>query len=611
MKKEFLKKLSVLSLSAVMAVSCLATIPAGTAKADSEDATGATAGGVIYEEVDEDAVNYGSLSMSMPYAMNVQTEATALSKATLPAAYSSVDMGYITPVKDQGIYGTCWSFAANAAMEANIIKNKIKINGKKKNNTNLDLSEKHLAYFTYHPKNDPLKNNGGDSVSFPNPTDYLHLGGNSIRAAETLANGEGPILESTVGYNESEVNKKYDYKSLAHLKNMKMYPLTDRNAAKAAIQKYGALVFTYGVHYTLASDMTPDNYYYPYGDSTNHDVTVVGWDDNYPATAFDYDAPGNGAWLIKNSWGSFNTFGGYMWISYYEPTAVVAYAYEMESVNTYDNSYFYSNMPYVSSYGAAYGGLKVSVANTYKIKASGTKYENITSVGFGIANSNVKYSVQLYKNSKSGKPTSGKKLLSKALTGTAKEAGFVTVKLKKPVAVKSGDTVTVVVTAIDKSGAQTFFLTDVGDANEPGTWILYDADEKSKKSMMKVEGYSWFDLSEASYYDGYSNCSNLTAMVNLYTDTPETKVSSISSKSKKVTLKWKKVSGATKYKIYRSTSKGGKYKEIATVAAKNVKYTDKGLKKGKTYYYKVVPVKKIGSKSYLGKKSAAAKIKVK
>lgn len=50
-------------------------------------------------------------------------------------------------------------------------------------------------------------------------------------------------------------------------------------------------------------------------------------------------------------------------------------------------------------------------------------------------------------------------------------------------------------------------------------------------------------------------------------------------------LSWKAQSGVTGYEVYRSTSKSKGYKKAATV--KSASYTDKKLKAGKTYYYKV------------------------
>ncbi|MEA4922541.1 MAG: S8 family serine peptidase [Eubacteriaceae bacterium] len=66
---------------------------------------------------------------------------------------------------------------------------------------------------------------------------------------------------------------------------------------------------------------------------------------------------------------------------------------------------------------------------------------------------------------------------------------------------------------------------------------------------------------------------------------------------KKMTLKWKKVSGASGYKIYRAAKKKGKYKKVATIKkGKTVKWTNKKLKKKKKYYYKIKAYRKVSGK---------------
>lgn len=63
-------------------------------------------------------------------------------------------------------------------------------------------------------------------------------------------------------------------------------------------------------------------------------------------------------------------------------------------------------------------------------------------------------------------------------------------------------------------------------------------------------------------------------------------------------IEWKKVSGAEGYEIYRSTSKYSGYKRVATIKkGSTVSYKDKSVKSGKTYYYKVRPYCKSGSKT--------------
>lgn len=89
-----------------------------------------------------------------------------------------------------------------------------------------------------------------------------------------------------------------------------------------------------------------------------------------------------------------------------------------------------------------------------------------------------------------------------------------------------------------------------------------------------------------------------------------TKISSLkSAKKKQVTVKWKKVKGATQYEVYRSTSKKGKYKKLATT--KKTSYTDKKATGGKKYYYKIRVCKKIDKKNYYSSYSAVKSVKAK
>ncbi len=74
-----------------------------------------------------------------------------------------------------------------------------------------------------------------------------------------------------------------------------------------------------------------------------------------------------------------------------------------------------------------------------------------------------------------------------------------------------------------------------------------------------------------------------------------------SKNGKKITLKWKKVSGVSEYRIYISTKEKKGYKKVATVSSKKssytiTKYNKKNLKKGQKYYVQLRYVGKNGKK---------------
>ncbi len=81
-------------------------------------------------------------------------------------------------------------------------------------------------------------------------------------------------------------------------------------------------------------------------------------------------------------------------------------------------------------------------------------------------------------------------------------------------------------------------------------------------------------------------------------------------KSRTIKLRWKKVKKADGYEIYMRKSKKGKYKRIKNI--KNVKkltYVKKGLKKGKTYYFRIRAYKKVGGQKVYGKFSRTLRVR--
>ncbi len=98
-------------------------------------------------------------------------------------------------------------------------------------------------------------------------------------------------------------------------------------------------------------------------------------------------------------------------------------------------------------------------------------------------------------------------------------------------------------------------------------------------------------------------CSAVTSAAPKIAKVKSVKVSSVAAD--KITLKWKKVSGVTGYRIYRYSSKKDKYVYVGRT--KKVSYTDDSLSAGKTYKYKVRAYKTKNKKNTYGAYSSVVK----
>lgn len=79
--------------------------------------------------------------------------------------------------------------------------------------------------------------------------------------------------------------------------------------------------------------------------------------------------------------------------------------------------------------------------------------------------------------------------------------------------------------------------------------------------------------------------------------------------SRSVRLKWRKSKGATGYQVYRATSRKGHFRKIATTRKNRL--TNKKLKPGKTYFYKVRAFRSVKKKKIVGRFSAVLKVRTK
>ncbi|MBO4548833.1 MAG: Ig-like domain-containing protein, partial [Abditibacteriota bacterium] len=123
---------------------------------------------------------------------------------------------------------------------------------------------------------------------------------------------------------EEEEEETASYKGADEEEPETMFVLKPEELAnvKDEIYKHGAVQVTYS-HYDDYLRIKGNDWTYFVDDSSvtgsYHIVSLVGWDDNFSADNFVTPAPGNGAFLVRNSWGTGWGDGGYFWLSYYNP----------------------------------------------------------------------------------------------------------------------------------------------------------------------------------------------------------------------------------------------------------------------------------------------------
>ena len=375
----------------------------------------------------------------------------------LPSKYDLRTEGLVTDAKNQGTSGACWDFTILAALESYLLKYE---------NTSFDLSENNLKNIM--------------SSRGVNGTDWQE-GGNYQMALAYLLRWDGPIDEEDDSFSSYATIPHYGLNPLKHVQGTMFIPMRlgylDNNQIKCAIMKYGAL------YASIYGTSMNSNVYNSVANIPNHAVAIVGWDDNYPSTKFSGSRPpGNGAFIIKNSWGSSYGQNGFGYVSYYDKSfagfsldSISAMAFtDVENTTNYKDIYQYDVL------GNTYESLGYNNQTAWLANQFTAISDNPLSA-FGLYTYGCSdYWVDVYVNGE----------LKHSQAGNVSHGGYHTVKLDKLVNLSIGDLfrINVRLTTFDS-------LFPVAIESQRNGYSSKATAEFSQ-SFISQDGINWIDLAQ-------------------------------------------------------------------------------------------------------------------
>ena len=433
----------------------------------------------------------------------------------LPRQFNSYEEGMLPVNRDQGETGTCWAHSVIGAVEADLIRNQ-------NVSTEVDLSEMHLAYHVYTQYEDP-EGCRKDYVYLDGNGNYLNMGGDSEMSTHILSNLVGAASEEQFPLDpdpESISPTKEDVVGMdvAQIRNAYFLSPKDSIGIKRAIQTHG------GVTADICSDVDK------YGDAANaslytpdaasdHAILLVGWDDDFPRDKFNSKSgakpKGNGAWLVRNSWGEDDySLYGYLWLSYEDVAFLndeLPCAAFDTSVDTYDYCYAYDGSPSPSE------TVKVDGDDVVYLSYEVSGKEAVKGVGVELASANAQITVYA-RNVTSGQEVEGSIRTS--------YAGFYTVEFDTPLEVYKDSDVELYLylQAVDGGKAKLSVET-------PGTEAIVYDDEYDTTAYTIAEADNGFYVNDKKI--------KKDPRIKLYTsrsNAKPVKVTGVSLDKKKVTL---------------------------------------------------------------------------
>ncbi len=379
---------------------------------------------------------------------------------SLPSYYNYAENRRVNFAGNQGNEGTCWAFAAISALESSMLPERLR-----------EYSEDHLIY-----------NNG-----FGFTTDK---GGDRTMSMAYFASWKGPVNYEDDPYGDNKTNDSL--KAVEHVQEIKIVASKDYENIKKMILKYGAVESS--IHFALLNKYTiddkyynEDNFSYCYTEEgkANHEIIIIGWDDNYPAENFNSKVNEDGAFICQNSWGSEFGDDGIFYVSY-EDTVIgtVNEVYtRIENADNYDNIYQYDLCGWIGQIG--FEKNHAFFANVYRAEDN----QNLKAVSFYATGPDTTY--KIYLDTKVDAKVQGSRnpkisLNTLVAEGDFKEAGYYTVKLDKEYPLSKGKDFAIIV-EINTPGASHPIAIEMRTEEIPDANITFEGN----RSYISSYGKEW------------------------------------------------------------------------------------------------------------------------
>ncbi len=387
-------------LAATLALSATATAMAY----ETDEIPSNRTGGVLIEQ-----------KLSNEAAMSMEAS------SQFPESYSSLDMSYVTPAKNQSSYNSCIFFAAASAMETALLKSGF---------GEYDLSEEYGNYWG------ALRLDGtGWQRNRIRDGAYAYTGYGWLTGGGVTLEEELPYMSRSEQYFEQlpELTPSF------YATGVEFLDRTDgSDKFKAAIMEHGGVATSF-VYNDRCMNTTTSSYYTSGLSASEinsgaHATFIVGWDDNYSRLNFNASnrPSSDGAWLVKNSWGAYLDF---FWISYedaYLTSAMFGYSYAVTDVT---QNHSCNELLQIEEYGPMYGmtfsspyvddSSDITFINTYEFDCV---MNTISTVEFTTYITGADYTLY-YIPTEDGAPVNDRSRWTELGSGTIEERGIQSIEI--------------------------------------------------------------------------------------------------------------------------------------------------------------------------------------